>query len=97
MENWEKEITLIRERNARVEANKAWEISGVRIFSIAAITYVVASFLLYAIGVKTFFLSALVPTVGYYLSTQSLPFIKRWWIARFMKKNEAGEVDRSAS
>lgn len=93
-EIWKKEIAAIKERNARVEADKAWETSGVRIFSISAITYVVASFLLYAIGVKTFFLSALVPTAGYYLSTQSLPFIKRWWIARFMKKNEAGEIDR---
>jgi hypothetical protein len=38
-----------------------------------------------AIGVKDFFLNALIPTIGYYLSTQSFPFLKRWWISKFFK------------
>ena len=82
----EKEIAAIKERNLRVEADKAWETSNLRILLVAAITYVIASLVLYFIGVKTFLLSALVPTVGYYLSTQSLPFIKRWWTNKFIQK-----------
>jgi hypothetical protein len=82
----EKEIKIIKERNKRVEADKAWERSGFRIFLVSAITYIIASLVLYFIGVQNFLLSALVPTVGYYLSTQSLPVIKRWWTDRYSSK-----------
>ncbi len=78
----EKEIEAIKERNARVEAGKAWETSGFRIFLIAAITYVVAALVLYLIGAKNFLLSALVPTAGFLLSVQTLPIVKKWWIGR---------------
>ena len=81
----EKEILIIKERNKRVEANKAWERSGFRIFLVASITYIIAAIILYFIGVANFLLSALVPTVGYFLSTQSLPIIKKWWTNRFLE------------
>jgi hypothetical protein len=79
------EIAAIKERNRRVEADKAWERSGFRILSIAAITYIIASVVMYAIGIANYLLSALIPTIGYFLSTQSLPVIKRWWIEHFFK------------
>jgi len=78
-------IERMLERNARVEADKAWETSFVRIGAIALITYVCVAGLLYAIGVEHFFLSALVPVVGYVLSTQSLPALKHWWIEKKFK------------
>ncbi len=86
IQNLENEIRAIKERNLRVEADKAWETSGFRIFTLCAITYVVASCMLYIIGVGSFFLSALVPTAGFFLSVQSLPFIKRWWTKKFLRK-----------
>lgn len=79
-EKLEKEIAALKERNFRVEAEKAWETSTVRTLSITLITYVVAAAFLYLIGVRNFLLHAGVPAIGYYLSTQSLPFIKQWWI-----------------
>ena len=79
------EILAIKERNRRVEADKAWERSGIRIFSIAAITYIIAVLVMYAIGIANYLLSALIPTIGYFLSTQSLPIIKRWWVKNFFK------------
>ena len=82
----EKEINLIKERNKRVEADKAWETSKFRIFSIVVMTYIITSIVFYFIGVKNYLLSALIPTVGFYLSTQSLPFIKTWWIKKYYKK-----------
>jgi hypothetical protein len=75
-------IERMLERNARVEADKAWERSLVRIGCIALITYVCASVLLYIIGVPNYAVSALVPVLGYVLSTQSLPPLKRWWLKR---------------
>jgi len=82
----EKEIELIKERNKKVEADKAWETSGTRVVSVLVMTYIVTAIVFYFIGVKSFMLSALIPTVGFYLSTQSLPFVKRVWIQKFLKK-----------
>ena len=73
-------LSKIKERNARVEADKAWEVSLFRKFTIAVVTYVLASLVLYFIGIQNFYLSALIQTLGYLLSTLSLPVIKRWWI-----------------
>lgn len=73
-------IERMLERNARVEADKAWETSTLRIGTIALITYISVAGLLYIIGVEQFLLSALVPVAGFILSTQSLPALKDWWI-----------------
>ena len=87
----EKDVEVIKARNLRVEADKAWETSGIRIFSIVVITYIIAAFVMHVIGVKNFMLNALIPTLGYYLSTQSLPFIKRWWVRAFMRKKDLAD------
>lgn len=76
----ENEIELIKQRNLCVEGDKAWEQSLFRRLLIVAVTYIIASIVMYAIGVTNYFLNALIPTVGYLLSTLSLPPIKRWWI-----------------
>jgi len=80
LQNIEQQLEIIRQRNSRVEADKAWEASLMRIGTICLITYLVAALLLYVIGAHRFFLDALVPSLGFFLSTQSLPPIKRWWI-----------------
>lgn len=81
----QKEIEQIKARNIKVEVDKAWERSEFRIFCLTAITYIVAVFVFYVIGSKNYFLNALVPTVGYFLSMQSLPAIKRWWTNKHLK------------
>lgn len=80
MENLEKRIEKIEERNLKVEADKAWETSLLRKVVIAILTYlVVLSFFLISNSPNPFG-SALVPTLGYFLSTLSLGFIKRSWL-----------------
>ncbi len=81
-----KEIDLIKERNKKVEADKAWETSIFRVVSIVVMTYIVTAVVFYFIGVNNFLLNALIPTLGFYLSTQSLPFIKKWWVEKIYKK-----------
>lgn len=88
LQKLEQELTAIKDRNIRVEADKAWEVSIFRIASIAAITYVVAAFILFSIGVKGYLLNALVPTVGYLLSTQSIPLLKKWWVRRYAARRD---------
>lgn len=84
----ESEIATIQERNARVEADKAWETSHFRIFSLTIITYIVAVLVLIVIGGKNTFLNALVPTIGFFLSVQTLPIVKKWWIKKFLQNDK---------
>ena len=84
LEEIKKEINLIKERNRKVEIDKAWEISKTRVLVVLAMTYIITAVVFYFIGVKNYLLNALIPSLGFYLSTQSLPFIKKWWI----KKNK---------
>jgi hypothetical protein len=81
----EAELEHIKQRNQKVEADKAWETSWLRVGFITLITYLVACLLLRALGAQHFFLNALLPAAGFFLSTQSLPWIKRWWIKRYIK------------
>ena len=82
LDNLKQEIAALKERNARVETDKAWETSACRVGSIMAITYVLAAFTMHLIGADNVLRGAFIPTLGYFLSTQSLPAIKRWWLAR---------------
>lgn len=79
-------IEEVLERNSKVEANKAWETSKTRRSVIAAITYIVATFFMWRIGVTDPYINALVPTGGYLLSTLSLSFIKRHWLKKYGTK-----------
>lgn len=80
------DLDTIAQRNARVEADKAWETSLTRKLFIAAITYTVVAFYLPFLGVERSYLHALVPTCGYLLSTLSLPLVKQWWLEKLYKK-----------
>ncbi len=75
----ESEIKSIKERNARVELDKAWETSFIRRAIIAVGTYVLAAVFLLIIKVENPFLAALIPVFGFLLSTLTLPFIRDWW------------------
>ena len=83
IKNLEKELEIIKERNSRVETDKAWEISWVRRLFITISTYVIAGIWLVVIHDNFPWLKAFVPSVGYLLSTLSLPFIKKWWVKNF--------------
>lgn len=85
LEQVQKELEGIQQRNHKVEADKAWETSWVRVGFITLITYLVACLLLRALGAQHLFLNALLPAAGFFLSTQSLPWIKRWWTKRYLK------------
>lgn len=76
------EIQEIKERNRRVELDKAWETSVVRRGTIALITYGVATVWLYVIENENPLLNAVVPFGGYIFSTWSLPVIKKWWMKK---------------
>lgn len=80
-----KSINQIVERNSRVELDKAWETSKTRRACIAVVTYGIACFFMWRIGISEPYLNALIPTGGYVLSTLSLSFVKSWWIEKYGK------------
>lgn len=81
--NIEQEIKEIKERNKRVEAEKAWETSLFRKTIISLLTYIISAFIFYLLDVSNYLLSAVIPTTGYFLSVQTIPFIKEWWINNY--------------
>ncbi len=80
------DIDEIKERNARVEADKAWETSWARRLFIASVTYIIAAFYMNNVGLGNPFLGAFVPSGGYLLSTMSLPFVRNFWLKNIYKK-----------
>ncbi|MFH1405377.1 MAG: hypothetical protein ABIH21_04790 [Patescibacteria group bacterium] len=87
MKHLEHEIHHLKERNRRVDADKAWETSWQRKLTIAILTYVIVVIFLMTIDAPKPFLNALVPTAGFLLSTLTLYGFKRLWI-RYGYKNE---------
>lgn len=80
METLEQELEKIKERNKKVETDKAWERSWTRRIVIAILTYLIALVWLMMISEPYAGWKAFVPVVGYVLSTLSLPFIKNLWV-----------------
>ena len=80
------EIQALKERNKKVEADKAWETSFTRRTVIAVMTYIVVVIFLILIKIPSPFLNALVPTIGFILSTLTLTFIKNKWLSKIYGK-----------
>lgn len=83
----EQEINKIKERNFKVEADKSWETSFFRRGLIAILTYAVIVLFFYFADLAKPFINAIVPTIGFVLSTLSVPFFKNLWIKHRYKKS----------
>ena len=82
------DIESIAQRNARVEADKAWETSWARRCLIAMLTYIFLLIYLPMLGHEKAYLHATVPVFGYLFSTLTIPFIKTWWLENRYKKKD---------
>jgi hypothetical protein len=80
-----RQLLEIQARNDRVEREKAWETSFTRRLVIAGATWMAAWLWLRGMPVEHAARQALVPTLAYFVSTFSLPFLRRWWISRFRR------------
>lgn len=81
-EDLEKRIAAIEDRNRKVEADKAWEVSWFRRLAIMLLTYLVVAFYLHFVVHISPWVNALVPVIGYFLSTITIQKLKKWWTAR---------------
>jgi len=79
-------IEKIEERNKTVELNKAWETSITRRILLMVFTYLAIGIYLNVINVREPWLNAIVPSIGFMLSTLTLPFFKNIW-EKYINKN----------
>lgn len=79
MQNLEERIKEIEERNRRVELDKAWETSWFRRILLMIFTYLAIGLYMNAIKVPNPWLNAIIPSIGFLLSTLTLPFFKKLW------------------
>ncbi|MFZ2199815.1 MAG: hypothetical protein WAV40_03430 [Microgenomates group bacterium] len=86
LQKLELEIKKIHTRNAKVEADKAWETSNFRKLLIAVLTYFIVVLFFVGAGLPKPFINALVPTLGFLLSTLTVPIFKQYWIEHFYQK-----------
>lgn len=86
MPSLEKRVAQIEARNSKVEADKAWETSYTRRVLLVLTTYLVMSLIMWSIGIAEPLKSAIIPTLGFFLSTLTLPFAKKLWLRFFYHK-----------
>lgn len=83
--NLKERIYKIEERNRKVETDKAWETSYARRFLIAIFTYLaIALYLKFVLGIDPW-INAIAPSIGFLLSTLTLPFFKDLWLKYIYK------------
>jgi len=79
MGDLENRIEKIESRNKRVENEKAWETSWTRRILLALLTYAVITSFLVVLKNEKPFINALIPAVGFLLSTLALGWAKQLW------------------
>ena len=82
----EKELKLVKQRNKRVEADKAWETSNTRKVLVGVLTYVVIVVFFKVAGLPKPFLNSVIPALAFLVSTLTIPLFKEYWLKSVYKK-----------
>lgn len=86
LQELEKRIEKIEARNRDVELNKSWETSLTRKLVIIISTYLaIATYLKFIVGINPW-VNAIVPAIGFLLSTLTFPYFKLLWVKYFYKR-----------
>lgn len=85
LEEIEKRVFQIEERNKRVEKDKAWETSKTRTAFISFITFLLIFVFMKSINAERPLLNSLIAVAAYWLSTQSYGLLKSWWLDKRRK------------
>jgi hypothetical protein len=87
LEQLKNEVETIKSRNKKVEADKAWETSISRKVLIAILTYLVIVLFFFMANLPKPFANAIVPTLGFILSTLTVPIFKKFWL-KYLYRNK---------
>ena len=81
MDDLQTEILQLQQRNREKDRGKEFESSYTRVIFLMAVTYfTLLTYMALVIKSANPYLDAIVPTVGFNISTWSLPYVKEWWI-----------------
>ena len=80
LESLQHEIEILKARNKRVEAEKAWENSWQRRLSILGLTYILMLLVFFILKNPHPFTNAIIPTLGYLLSTLTFWVLKKQFL-----------------
>jgi hypothetical protein len=72
----EERVAKLEARNYRVEADKAWETSWTRRLVLTLLIYATVVFYLHFVIHIEPWINALVPVIGYFVSTLTISFLK---------------------
>lgn len=87
-ETLEKRVIKIENRNKRVEQDKTWETSYSRRILLVVFTYLTISlYMKFVLSIEPW-LNAIIPTLGFFLSTLTLPLFKTLWKKYIYRKLE---------
>jgi hypothetical protein len=82
----EERLAKLEARNRRVEADKGWETSWIRRLSIMLLTYLTVVFYLHFVIHIAPWVNALVPVIGFFVSTLTVSSLKKHWLKRHVNK-----------
>lgn len=82
LETLKREVETIKERNRRVEADKAWETSKTRTTFVAISSFILIYIVMHLVNADHPFTNALISAVAYLLSTSTYGILKSWWLQR---------------
>jgi len=80
VEDIEARVRRIEERNRNVELGKEWETSWMRKVVLMGLTYLTLGIYMWAIDLPRPWLNAIVPAVGFMISTLTMPWFKTVWL-----------------
>ena len=80
MNDIEKRILAIEQRNKKVELDKSWETSIARKIIIIILTYIVIVLFFIFADLPNPYINSIVPTAAFVISTLSLLYFKKMWI-----------------
>ena len=82
LKSLQKEIDSIKLRNKKVAADKSWETSWTRKFTILLLTYIVVSIFFISMKLPDPFVNSIVPAMAFVISNLSIPIFRKWWIRK---------------
>ncbi|MDQ6984758.1 MAG: hypothetical protein Q9M91_05960 [Candidatus Dojkabacteria bacterium] len=64
---------------------RQWDKSLVKLLTMIVTTYIFVAVVMYFSDVSDFLFAALIPALTFVASTAALPFVKRFWVKRYVK------------
>lgn len=87
LEQIEDDIKKLKQRNKKVEQNKAWEVSIARKSILSILIYICVLICFLYLDISNPFFNAIIPTTAFILSTMSMTWFKYLWLNKFYKGN----------